>query len=186
MDWIDLVGGGLVVVFLLLGLARGLWWQVIRAVGVVLALVVARAASPEVAAWILDRWADLSPRMASGIAWAGLFVLTMLAASLLARLGRKMLEAMQLGLLDRIGGAILGGLTGTALHVALLVILCQLGTETFVTRTLTGSVSEQVVDVVAARWPVLLGAEAGEELDEFLDRVRLRAAAEETPPGVVR
>jgi uncharacterized membrane protein required for colicin V production len=193
LSWIDLVGLGLVAVFLVLGFVRGLWWQVIRALGLFAAFLVARAASPRLAPRIADQWPDLSPRMANGIAWFALFLLAMVAATLLGILGRKLLEAMQLGLADRFGGAAVGAATGLLLHVAMLVVLCQLGTEAYLTRTLTGTASERIVDVVGARWPVVLGKEAGDEVDQLLHRMRLRAdaaepsiAAEPAPVGVVR
>jgi membrane protein required for colicin V production len=194
-SWIDLVGGGLIAVFLVLGFVRGLWWQVIRAVGLIAAVLVARAASPRIAPWIADTWPDLSPRLANGIAWFGVFLLALVAATLFGLLGRKVLEAMQLGLADRFGGAAVGALTGLLLHVALLVILCQLATEGYLSRTLEGTTSERIVDVVGARWPVVLGKEAGAEVDGMLKRLRLDAASGRPPaepapdaakPGTVR
>jgi len=195
LSWIDLVGGGLIALFLVLGFVRGLWWQVIRALGLFAAVLVARAASPRVTPWIADTWPELSPRLAGGIAWFGLFLLALVAATLFGVLGRKLLEAMQLGLADRVGGAAVGAATGLLLHVALLVILCQLATESYLTRTLGGTASERVVDVVGARWPVVLGKEAGGEVDALLKRMRLQdgdatasdeAPADATGGGVVR
>ena len=54
LSWIDLVGGGLIALFLVLGFVRGLWWQVIRALGLIAAVLVARAASPRVTPWIAE------------------------------------------------------------------------------------------------------------------------------------
>jgi uncharacterized membrane protein required for colicin V production len=184
LSWIDVVGLGLVGVFLVLGFVRGLWWQVIRALGLFAAFLVARAASPRVAPWISEQWPDLSPRLANGIAWFGLFLLAMVAATLFGILGRKLLQAMQLDLADRFGGAAVGAATGLLLHVAVLVILCQLATEAYLGRTLNGTASERIVDVVGARWPVVLGKEAGAEVDQLLQRMRLQAGEE--PTGVVR
>ena len=183
LSWIDLVGGGLVLAFLVLGFVRGLWWQVIRAIGLVAAVLVARAASPQVAPWIADRWPDLTPRLVNGIAWFGLFLLAMIAATLLGVLGRKLLEAMQLGLADRLGGAAVGAATGLLLHVALLVVLCQLATEDYLARTLQGTTSEQIVDVVGARWPVVLGKEAGAEVGDMFERMRLQGGASKDAAG---
>ena len=38
LAWIDMVGLGLVALFLVLGLVRGLWWQIIRLLGVAAAV----------------------------------------------------------------------------------------------------------------------------------------------------
>jgi len=180
LAWIDGLGFGLVGAFLILGFVRGLWWQVIRAAGLFVAVLVARAASPPLAEWVAHRWPDLSTRSAQGIAWAALFLLALSAATVLGILGRRLLEVMQLGLADRVGGAAVGAVTGFGLHVALLVIVCQLGTESYVARTLQGTQSERIVGAVGARWPVVVGKEAGAELDLLLQRTRLQAAPAET------
>lgn len=181
-----MVGAGLLAVFLLLGFWRGLWWQVIRLVGLFAAVVVARTMSPRVSPMLQEQWTDLEPRLANGIAWFAVFLLALLAATLLGVLGRKLLEAMQLGLADRMGGALVGAVTGLGIHVALLVVLCQLGTEAFVGRTIGGTASEHIVDAVGTRWPVVLGKDAGEELDSLLERVRLQAEPDDGSDGVVR
>ena len=189
LAWIDLVGMGLVAFCLFLGFWRGLWWQVIRLVGLFAAVLVARAASPQVATRIGEQWPDLTPRLTHGLAWFGIFLLGLLAATLLGILGRKLLEAMQLGLADRLGGAAAGAVTGAGIHVALLVAVCQLGSEAFVSRTIGGTTSERVVEAVGTRWPVVLGKEAGAEVDQLLDRARIQAQeaeAADPPKGIVR
>ena len=80
---VDLIGLGLVGVLVILGLWRGLWWQVLRLVGVVAAVIVARVFSPETAAWISEQWPDLEGRLAHGVAWFGIFLLALGAASML-------------------------------------------------------------------------------------------------------
>jgi uncharacterized membrane protein required for colicin V production len=182
LAWIDGVGLGIVGAFLILGFVRGLWWQVIRAAGLFAAVIVARAASPALAGWVAHQWPDLSTRSAGGIAWGALFLLALCAATLLGLLGRRLLEVMQLGLADRVGGAAVGAVTGLGLHVALLVLLCQLGTEAYVARTLGGTKSERVVDAVGARYPVVLGKEAGAEVDLLLQRARGLSPYEQAPP----
>lgn len=181
LSWIDALGLVIVGAFLILGFVRGLWWQVIRALGLGVAVVVARTASPPLAGWIAHQWPDLSARSSNGIAWVALFLLALSAATLLGIMGRKLLEVMQLGLADRCGGALVGAATGFVLHVVILVGICQLGTEPFVSRTLGGTASARIVDVVGARFPVVLGKEAGAELDLFLQRAELQGGG---PAGV--
>lgn len=170
--WIDLVGLGLFAAFALLGFARGLWWQVIRLIGIVVAVLVARAASPQVAPWIQEQWPSLSLRVAHGAGWLAVFLAAMVAATLLGFLGRRLLEAMKLGLADRVGGAVAGSVTGVLIHLALLIGICQLASESFVRSSVSGTYSEKLVDTLGARWPVALASEAGAELDRLLQRAR--------------
>ena len=187
LAWIDLLGLGLLGAFLILGFVRGLWWQVIRLVGVVAAVLIARAASPSVARGLADQWPDLAPRLVHGIAWFGIFLVGMIAATLLGLLGKRLLQAIQLGFVDRVSGAAAGVVTGLLIHVAVLVAVCQLGTESFVARTVSGTTSEHLIDALGARWPVVLGRDAGGEVDDLLERARLLpAGSDEVPRGVVR
>jgi membrane protein required for colicin V production len=167
---VDIVGLCLIAILVILGLFRGLWWQVIRLLGLCIAVAVARIASPGVAAWVMDAWPELSPRLAQGTAWLVVFLLALGAASLLGLLGQRILEAIQLGLANRIAGGLLGAVTGLVLHVAALVVLCQLGPRTFVERHVAGSHSERLVQAVGSRWRVALGAEASLEIDRLLHR----------------
>ena len=165
---LDLVGAVLVSALLALGAWRGLWWQVIRLAGVVLAVVAARLFAERGALWIGENWPDLPLRAAHGISWVGFFLLALGASSLLGLLGQRLLEIMQLGLLNRVAGGLLGAATGFLLHVALLMGLCQLAPPNFVETHVAGTVSENVVDVVGSRWRVVLGAEAAAEVDRLL------------------
>ena len=165
---LDLVGLGLILLLVALGLWRGLWWQVIRLLGLVCAVALARVFSPETAAWISESWPDLEPRLTHGLAWGSVFLLTLGAASILGLLGQKLLEAMQLGLANRLGGAIIGAVTGVTIHLTGLVVLCQLAPESFVARHVPGTYSERLIESAGSRWRVVLGAEAANEIDRLL------------------
>ncbi len=168
---VDIIGLCLVAILIILGLFRGLWWQVIRLVGLCLAVAVARLASPSLAEWVQSSWPELSPRLAQGTAWLVIFLLALGAASLLGLLGQRVLDTMQLGFANRLAGGLLGALTGVVLHVAALVMLCQLGPANFVEKHVGGSHSERLVQAVGTRWRVALGAEASVEVDRLLQRV---------------
>ncbi len=127
---VDQVGLGLAGLFLLLGLWRGLWWQVIRFLGVVLSVTLARALSPELEPHVSGAL-DLEASVSFGLSWFLIFLTGLLVAALLGLLGKKALEAMQLGLMDRIAGGVLGVATGLSLHVALLVLLGGIGTRSW-------------------------------------------------------
>lgn len=165
---LDLVGLGLVLVLVVLGLARGLWWQLIRLAGIVAAVVVARTFGAEVADQFASRWPELSPRLAHGGAWALLFLGTLVVATLAGMLGHRLLEALQLGLANRLGGGLLGAATGLALHLALVVALCQLAPTSFVERTVAGTYSERLYVVAGERWKGLLNPVAAAEVKRLL------------------
>jgi membrane protein required for colicin V production len=169
---IDMVGLGLVALLVLLGLWRGLWWQIIRLAGVVAAVTLARAFGAGIAEILSERWPDLSSRLAQGIGWVAVFVVTMGAATLLGFLGNRLISAMQLGLLNRFGGAVAGALTGLLIHIALIVGICQLAPEDFVSGVLAGSYSEDLYEAVGSRWPVVINEKSAVEVDKLFGDAR--------------
>ena len=166
---VDLFGSVLVLVLLVLGLVRGLWWQVIRLVGVALA------------GMISGFWPQLSSRASHGAAWASVFVLTLGAASLFGIFGQRVLEAMKLGLANRAAGALAGALTGVLVHVALVVVLCQLAPPPFVGRYVAGTFSERLYARLAQRWPGVLAAEAALEVERVLEPGSQHASESQAP-----
>ena len=163
LPWIDQVGLVLVIVFFLLGIWRGLWWQVIRLIGVIGAVAVARGLTPRFTPTVEEAF-ELSAALASGLVWFVLFVCGLIVASLLGLIGKRALEAMQLGLLDRVGGGMAGALTGFILHSALLVLLTALGTQEWTTDTLAGSRSAVVLNNLTHKFPVLVDTQAAERI----------------------
>lgn len=178
---LDMVGLGLVGLLVVLGLWRGLWWQVIRLVGILAAVVLARAFSNGLSEQISTGWPELSPRLAYGVAWFGIFLGAMSVATLLGLLGQRMLRAMHLGIADRIGGGLVGAVTGVAGYVAVLIALVQLAPESFVGEVVAGTYSEKLVDAVGNRWQVVIDGDAAEEVRKLLEGV-----SEEAPDGPVR
>jgi len=169
LPWIDLMGLGLIGLFAVLGIVRGLWWQVVRLLGVLIAVAIARALSPRWSPWVAEKLPDLSPGLTHGITWFGLFTVTLVAASLLGLVGKKSLEAMQLGLFDRIGGAVAGITTGALVHAALLVALCELSSPEWSQDTIRGTHSQRYLDTLAAKVPLMLDAHAAERLAPWFE-----------------
>jgi len=169
LSWIDWVGLALVGVFTLLGILRGLWWQVIRLLGIVASVALARTFS---ASWgeTLAESTQLSDEVATGVVWVGLFLLGLVITALLGTLGKKSLEAMQLGLVDRFGGLIAGLATGALLHVAWLVVLAHVGPQPWTADRLEGTYSRGLLQAVTTRYPVLTQREthAADRLLEWL------------------
>jgi uncharacterized membrane protein required for colicin V production len=186
MATIDKVGLGLVALFLLLGIWRGLWWQVIRLLGVVAAVVAARTLTPRFTPQI-ESAIEQSPAVAYGVVWFSLFLCGLVLASLLGMIGKRALEAMQLGLVDRFGGALAGALTGVLLHSALLLLLSGFCTATWSASLLDGTYSEKLLVNVSNRWKLMVDAEAAEKIvgpvSEALGIQRGKAAEGGGPDG---
>ncbi len=167
LRWIDLVGLGLLVLFLVLGARRGLWWQVVRLLGLVAAVSVARALAPRLAPILEGTLPGLSPTIASGVSWLAVLIAVMLVLAMIGRLGRATLEAAQLGGVDRVGGAVAGLVSGLLVHLAFLVCVCQLAPTSWARTAVDGTHSQALLEGIGERFPALLDARAAESLHEM-------------------
>ena len=141
LAWIDQVGAVLLLAFTVLGAVRGLWAQVLRLVGLGTAVLVATATADELRP-VIEGWAEeLQGPVAHTLAWLVTFVGVLVLVAILAKLGQKALEAMELGTWDRVGGAVAGAGTGLALH-ALLLVLLGFGPDGWSKSVLEGTWSE--------------------------------------------
>lgn len=155
LTWPDQVGLLVIGTFLVLGAVRGLWWQVLRLAGLLFAGILARALAPRFSE-SLSEASGLPLVVSQGILWFTIFVLGLVAASLLGTIGKKSLDLMRLGLVDRFGGALAGLLTGVSLQAALLVLLSYLGPQPWTADTLRGTRSEGLLRLVSGRLPVFV------------------------------
>lgn len=178
---VDQVGLGLIGLLALLGIWRGLWWQVMRLAGLAAAVIIARAVSPKLGPK-LESLVDLDPSVAQGIAWLVLFVAGLAIAALLGRLGKKSLEAMQLGLMDRVGGLVAGVATALLLFTSALVGTSYLAPE-WTSRALKDTYSGALLELVSSRAPVMMDQPAAQRFQHFLDEApsRRSAPAESAP-----
>ncbi|MEX1023801.1 MAG: CvpA family protein [Planctomycetota bacterium] len=168
--WLDTVGLAAIGLLIVLGVVRGLWWQVVRLIGVVAAVAVARTWDQDLMLLLTERWNELEPRIALGLGWLLLFLAALTLATLLGRLGAGLLSAMQLGLANRVAGGLVGAATGLLLHVTLLVALCQLAPTPFLLEHVAGTWSEGLVHALAVERRVVLGAESGASLGGTFER----------------
>lgn len=180
LRWIDALGLGLAIAFLVFGALRGLWWQIVRFLGIVAVVAVARALAPRFAPLLGGILPGATAKFANGIAWVLVSTAGMLAVSLVARLGRKTLEAVQLGTVDRIGGAIAGLASGVVLHATILVILCQVGSTAWAASTLDGTRSQALLDVIENRFPAVLDAHAADSIRGVRENRREQQEERET------
>lgn len=165
---IDTIGLAWIVIFAVMGAARGLWWQVIRLLGLGAAVFVARTFSPRFVPYLQEAFDELDPRILAGAVWIGLFLMSLGLVAGIGRLGRKVLEAAALGLLDRAGGALAGALTGALLHAAIVAAMVQVGDRQWVGDVLADSKSEALVEVLVAKLPLLLDHDAAREAADIL------------------
>lgn len=165
---VDQVGLVLVLGLSLLGLWRGLWWQVMRLIGVAGSILLARSLAPPCVALLLSEGPSVDPRLVQGGTWLVLFLAGLGTAALLGRFGRRMLEALQLSLFDRLAGALIGALTGLAAHLALVVVLVHLGPADWVESTFPGTWSEGLLHLSSERLPLVGAAGDDSVLEELL------------------
>jgi uncharacterized membrane protein required for colicin V production len=163
--WIDLVGLATVALFLGLGIKRGLVWQATRLLGMLIAVVIARSVSPAITPKFVAV-ADLPERACQGIVWILTFIACILIASGIGMVGKRALQAVQLGPMDRTGGALAGAFTGMVVHSALMILLMSLGSTHWSTHTFEGSHSAILLDNLARKSNFLLNAQAAERIVE--------------------
>jgi uncharacterized membrane protein required for colicin V production len=165
--WLDVFGLSILVLFTLLGIRRGLWWQVVRLLGLVCALAVARATAPALGTKV-HALTELGSRVSHGLAWTAIFVAGLLVVALIGRIGRASLEAVQLGWLDRLGGAIAGFVSGAVIFTGALLCMCQVLPDSFLRDALRGSRSERLLAAVERGVPVLLDARAAASVRTYV------------------
>jgi uncharacterized membrane protein required for colicin V production len=162
--WIDVLGVALVVGLGALGFARGLWWQVFRLVGLAAAVLAARSLAPACERQLLAALPELDPRLGHGIAWVAVFLAGLGLAALAGMLGKHSLEALQLGLLDRVGGCVAGLLTALVLQAVLVLCALQFQGLAFCREHVARSRSAALARVLIDEWPLLVRGERGREL----------------------
>lgn len=119
LTWVDHTALGVLLVFFVLGLFKGLIWQVSRVAILVAAYVVAGRFGGQVA----DMLAPSTPTVPGGepqvasettiyLAYVLLFLAVLVVLSLLAILLQKLIAKAGLSFFDRLGGGVLGVATG--------------------------------------------------------------------------
>jgi uncharacterized membrane protein required for colicin V production len=162
--WIDVIGLGLVVLFLALGALRGLWWQAVRLLGIVASVAVARAVAPRFSPRLAEGLPGLGSHAANGITWLFVLLIGLLAVAVVGRVGRSAIETAQLGVLDRVGGAAAGVISGCVVHVAFLLVACQVASPEWKAERIEGTQSQALLATVERSLPVLIDARAAESL----------------------
>ena len=118
LDWVFV---GVLVFSLLLGLLRGLVYEVLSVLSWIAAFVLAQWLAPAVGAWLPMENAAEPLRYAAG--FAIVFVAVVSAGGLVAWATRKMVEAVGLRPMDRVLGAAFGVVRGVMVLLALAVVV---------------------------------------------------------------
>lgn len=118
LDWIF---GGVLLVSLALGVWRGLVYEVLSVVNWIAAFILAQWLAPDVAQKLPMTGAAEAVRYAAGFALV--FVLSVFAGSLLAKLFQKLFAAVGLQPADRALGAAFGLVRGVVLVLAATVVI---------------------------------------------------------------
>lgn len=169
VNLVDLVGLGLVILFLSLGALHGLWWQVVRLLGIVASVAVARAVAPRFSPTLAEGLPGLGRHAANGVTWLFVLLIGLLAVAVVGRVGRvgrATTGSAQLGVFDRVGGAVAGVISGGLVHVAFLLVACQIASPSWKATRLEGTQSQALLATVGRRFPVFLDARAAESLPD--------------------
>jgi membrane protein required for colicin V production len=110
---------------LLIGIWRGAIREIVNIAGWVIAFFVAQSFAPELKNYLAEWMADPSVRMV--VAWLAVFLIVMIAVSVLGSLISEGVRKLGLGMLDRALGAVVGALRG-GLIVLLLTLAAGLTT----------------------------------------------------------
>jgi membrane protein required for colicin V production len=155
--WVDLGLAAVVLISALIGVWRGLVFEVLSLLGWVVAYIVAQVAAPVVAS-ILPIGTPGSP-INVAVAFALSFIAAIVVWSLLVKLLRAVLHATPLQLIDRVMGAAFGVLRGgvVVLVIATLVLLTPLAKSAAWQQSLGAAWSSSALAVLKPILPEALG-----------------------------
>jgi len=121
MAWVDLVLLSLLGISVLLGLWRGLVFEILSIAGWVVAYLGARYLSPWTEGWLpAERMGPVLTHAASLVLG---FVLILIVWGLAAKLLRALIHATPLSVFDRLGGAGFGVLRGVLIGLLVVVVV---------------------------------------------------------------
>jgi membrane protein required for colicin V production len=125
LDWVVVA---VLTASLLLGLWRGLVYEVLSVLSWIAAFVLAQWFAADAAAWLPMSGAGEALRYAAG--FVVIFIAVLFAGGLLAWLTKKLVAAVGLAPMDRVLGALFGLVRGAVLVVALALVVHLTGMRT--------------------------------------------------------
>lgn len=121
MGWVDLVLLGVLAVSVLLGLWRGLVFEILSILGWVVAYFACPYAAPFIANWLPQD--KLAPNLLHALSLVLAFMLILLLWGLSARLLRALIHATPLSIIDRVLGGGFGVLRGVLIGLLAVVLV---------------------------------------------------------------
>lgn len=118
MNWFDYAVMAIVVISALLGVWRGLVYEVLSLLGWVAAYLAARLFAQDVLPFVPEGVGGESLRLAA--AFAGVFMTTLVVSGLVAWAVSRLVQFVGLGVLDKLLGALFGMLRGVLIVLALV------------------------------------------------------------------
>ena len=125
----DGVLGGILLLSLIVGVWRGLVYELMSLAGWVAAFVVAQWLAEDVARW-LPVWQEAAAQVRYALAFVLVFVASMFAAGMVSWLLRKLVDTAGLRPVDRSLGGIFGLARGVVVLLVLTVVVQLLGLRT--------------------------------------------------------
>lgn len=122
IGWVDLALAACLLISVLIGLVRGVVFEVLSLAGWVVAYVAAQWFGPTAQAYVPA--GEPGSALNHGVAFACVFLAALIAWGLAARLVRALIRATPLSVIDRLLGALFGVLRGM---IVLLVIAALIG-----------------------------------------------------------
>ncbi len=168
MNLVDLFILAPILLFALFGLRNGLIREVFLIVGVILSVFVAFRFMENLASIFLP-YTEQSPDTIIIFAGFFLFLVTFIGIMILAYLFRRMLEIIQLNLINRLLGMLFGGLKGAVIVSAVLLLFAGIdrpdeeAREESILYSYVVPVAPAAYNAVAAVWP---------ESEKFIENIR--------------
>ena len=155
LDWMV---AGVLLVSVLLGLWRGLVYEVLSVLSWIAAFVLAQWFAPAAAEWLPMGGSGQALRYAAGFVLV--FIAALFAGGLLAWLIKKLVEAVGLRPIDRALGGLFGMVRGAVIVLALAVVvhLTSWRTSDWWTDSVTGGVATAALRGLKPVVPGKLGA----------------------------
>jgi uncharacterized membrane protein required for colicin V production len=151
---VDAVALGLVAVLAVRGAIRGFAWQAIRTGSVVLGFFLGARFGGPVGAFLVDH-VGVPASSGDVVGWALVWLATYLVGTSVAHVAKGSIRGVQLGSLDRLLGAALGGLLGLSIAAFALVLWASTKQPDEIRASLGRSVSvEWMARLVRAAKPV--------------------------------
>ena len=123
LGWIDLALLALLGLSVVVGLWRGLVFEIVSLLGWVVAYVIANGFSAAAEPWIPLGTPD-SP-LRHGIAYGAVFLLVLVACAVLARILRALVSVSPLSFLDRLLGAVFGALRAAVVMIVVATLVAM-------------------------------------------------------------